>query len=268
MRRITTGIVGGPILGQLSAFDSAVSGVVPNANISLAPNGTGEVFIESHVQIRANETIKLMDSDNSNFVGLKSPSTVASDITYTFPGTITDGYVLKTNATGELSWTEPSITITNQGADTATYYPAITTATSGTVTGVSTASSKLSFQPSSGNLTITGRLGGASASFTGNMSAATITETSSVMLKENISPIENALESIVQLAGKIYDRKDGSSKNEAGLIAEEVNEIIPNVVKKDESGNPESIHYSRLSAYLIEAVKSIKTEIDLLKKVK
>lgn len=39
MRRITTGIVGGPILGQLSAFDSAVSGVVPNANISLAPNG-------------------------------------------------------------------------------------------------------------------------------------------------------------------------------------------------------------------------------------
>ena len=91
MRRITTGIVGGPILGQLSAFDSAVSGVVPNANISLAPNGTGEVFIESHIQVRANETIKLMDSDNSNFVGLKSPSTVASDITYTFPGTITFG---------------------------------------------------------------------------------------------------------------------------------------------------------------------------------
>lgn len=268
MRRITTGIVGGPILGQLSASDSAVSGVVPNANISLSPNGTGEVFIESHIQIRGNETLKLMDSDNSNFVGLKSPGTVASDITYVFPGTITADYVLKTDASGNLSWIQPNITITNQAADSSTYYPTITTASSGTITGVSVATTKLSFQPSSGNLTITGQLSGASASFTGNMSAATITETSSITLKENISPIENALESILKLAGKIYDRKDGSSSNEPGLIAEDVNKIIPNVVKKDKDGNPESIYYSRLTAYLIEAVKTMKTEIDLLKKGK
>ena len=141
----------------------------------------------------------------------------------------------------------------------------MTNATSGETTQLFTSSTKLTFQPSTGNFSAGGVVSGASASFTGNMSAGSITETSSITLKENITPIDNALEAIVQLAGKIYDRKDGSAINEAGLIAEEVNEIIPNVVKRDKDGNPEAIYYSRLSAYLIEAVKTIKTEIDILK---
>lgn len=93
----------------------------------------------------------------------------------------------------------------------------------------------------------------------------TITETSSVALKENITPIDNALDSVMQLLGVTYDRKDGSTTNEVGLIAEDVNKVIPNVVAKDASGNPTGINYSRLSAYLIEAVKTLKTEIDTLK---
>jgi hypothetical protein len=93
----------------------------------------------------------------------------------------------------------------------------------------------------------------------------TLTETSSIALKENINPIENALDSITQLLGVTYDRKDGSVKNEAGLIAEDVNRIIPNLVTKDKDGNVVGINYSRVTAYLIEAVKSLKTEIDQLK---
>lgn len=96
----------------------------------------------------------------------------------------------------------------------------------------------------------------------------TITETSSIALKENVMPIENALEGILQLAGVIYDRKDGTAKNEPGLIAEDVNKIIPNLVAKDANGNPSGIHYSRLSAYLLEAIKTLKTEIDSLKGTK
>jgi hypothetical protein len=93
-----------------------------------------------------------------------------------------------------------------------------------------------------------------------------ILETSSIALKENINPIENALDSIMQLIGVTYDRKDGSTKNEVGLIAEDVNQVIPSIVAKDKDGNPVGINYSRLSAYLIEAVKSLKAEIDSLKK--
>lgn len=92
-----------------------------------------------------------------------------------------------------------------------------------------------------------------------------ITETSSIALKENVMPIENALDSILQLVGVTYDRKDGSTKSEAGLIAEDVNRVLPNLVTKDSKGKPQGINYSKLSAYLIEAVKSLKSEIDSLK---
>jgi hypothetical protein len=266
MRKITTGVVGGPILGQLSAFQNTVTGVVANQNITLTPSGTGQVLINSHLQVRSNDSLKFMDADNSNFVAFKGEASISGDVTYTFPSTgQVSGYVLQTNGSGVLSWTTPALDINDQVADTGTYYPVILNSNSGETTSLSVSSSKMSFQPSTGNFTVSGQVTGGSASFTNNMSAGSITETSSITLKENISPIEDALDSIVKLAGKIYDRKDGSSKNEAGLIAEEVNEIIPNVVKKDEQGNPEAIYYSRLSAYLIEAVKTIKTEIDMLK---
>jgi hypothetical protein len=98
-----------------------------------------------------------------------------------------------------------------------------------------------------------------------SLTAANIVETSSVTLKENINFIDNGLNSILSLNGVTYDRKDGSSKNEAGLIAEDVYKILPNLVSLDKQGNPNGINYSKLSAYLIEAVKELKKEIETLK---
>lgn len=40
----------------------------------------------------------------SDFITLAAPASVGAAITYTFPGTITDGYFLKTNSSGVLSW--------------------------------------------------------------------------------------------------------------------------------------------------------------------
>jgi len=118
-----------------------------------------------------------------------------------------------------------------------------------------------------GALRVSGGVGIAGNTYIGgSLSAQAITETSSITLKENINPIENALQSLTQLVGVVYDRKDGSSKNEAGLIAEEVNKVLPNLVHKDEQGNPQSIQYTKLSAYIIEALKTLKDEIDNLKK--
>jgi len=101
----------------------------------------------------------------------------------------------------------------------------------------------------SGNLTVNG----------------TITETSSIALKQNVSPITNALDAIMSLVGVTYDRKDGSRNNEAGLIAEAVDAVLPNLVTHDKDGNAEGVQYTKLTAYLIEAVKALKAEIDELK---
>jgi len=98
----------------------------------------------------------------------------------------------------------------------------------------------------------------------GQMTAASIVETSSITLKENVTPIENALESVMKLSGVTYDRRD-TQVHEAGLIAEWVDEVLPDLVTKDADGNAVGIKYSKLSAYLIECVKSLKQEIDALK---
>jgi hypothetical protein len=63
-----------------------------------------------------------------------------------------------------------------------------------------------------------------------------------------------------------YDRKDKSSKNEAGLIAEDVDKVLPNLVTKDANGNPNGIYYTKLVAYLVEAIKDQQEQIEELKK--
>jgi hypothetical protein len=45
-------------------------------------------------------------SNGSEFITLKAPDSLAGITTYTFPATATDGYYLKTNASGNLSWAE------------------------------------------------------------------------------------------------------------------------------------------------------------------
>jgi len=125
------------------------------------------------------------------------------------------------------------------------------------------------FQVIGGTLDVTGT--GGSSSFaanvnvTGTLSCTTLTETSSITFKENVNPISNALDNITKLVGVTYDRKDGSAKQKAGLIAEEVEQVLPNVVQKDNDGNPSSIAYTNLIAYLIESIKELKQEIDILK---
>jgi hypothetical protein len=89
--------------------------------------------------------------------------------------------------------------------------------------------------------------------------SGTLTESSSIELKENIDPITNALDSITKLVGVTYDRRDGSAQNRAGLIAESVAKVLPNVV------NGDGIQYTNLIAYLVESIKELKAEIDVLK---
>ena len=95
--------------------------------------------------------------------------------------------------------------------------------------------------------------------------AGVLTESSSINIKENVYPITDALAAILKLVGVTYDRKDGSAKRRAGLIAEEVEQVLPNVVQKDENGNPLGIHYTNLIAYLVESIKELKQEINMLK---
>lgn len=312
-RKITTGKVGRAVLGSLTTVSNSLQSVVANTNLLLEPNGTGIVQSVKDLQVNAQNSLRLADSDSSNYVALRAPATVASNVTYVLPGSgVTNDTVLRTDSSGNLSWVSPFVAVGNQTTDTATYYPTLTTATSGTVTTVNTSNTKLTYQPSSGTLfatvgqfaTINGSTSAsgtltlvsttnatkstagirmteniASSSTTtgtltvaggvgvaGTLTAATVVETSSIVFKENIEPIENALDKIMQLSGVIYDRKDKSQLNEPGLIAEEVNKILPNVVTKNDIGEVYGIKYTKIIAYLIESIKELNNEISSLRK--
>jgi hypothetical protein len=112
-----------------------------------------------------------------------------------------------------------------------------------------------------GTLVVTGGVG-----ISGRLTVNNLVETSSITFKENVQPLSGALDSIRQLIGVVYDRKDKSSIKEAGLIAEDVDRILPNVVVKDKNGNPYGIQYTKIIAYLVEAIKEQQQQIDDLKK--
>lgn len=282
-RKITTGRVGRAVLGNLTTVNNSLQSVVANANVLLEPNGTGIVQSTGALQINAQNTLRLADADSSNFVALRAPATVSTNVTYTFPAAAVLNTVLRTDASGVLSWVAPFVAIANQAADTAIYYPAITTATSGTASTVSVSSTKLTYQPSTGRLSSTEmRVTANTASTTvttgalvvtggvgigGQMTATSIVETSSIALKENILPINNALDSVLKLTGVTYDRID-TNEHEAGLIAEWTATVLPDLVTTDINGNAVGIKYSKLTAYLIEAVKSLKFELDEIKGLK
>lgn len=81
---------------------------------------------------------------------------------------------------------------------------------------------------------------------------------SDLRLKENITPLENAIEKVSALRG-IYFNLKGKSKREVGVIAQEVEAVLPEVVSTDTQGY-KSVDYSKLTPLLIEAVKEMKAE--------
>jgi hypothetical protein len=86
---------------------------------------------------------------------------------------------------------------------------------------------------------------------------------SDVRLKINIKPIENALDTIVKLQGVKYNRKSDNTE-QIGLIAQEVQKILPEVILEDQDGML-GVAYGNIVALLIESVKDLKKEVDFLK---
>ena len=89
----------------------------------------------------------------------------------------------------------------------------------------------------------------------------TVTANSDEKLKENVITIENALEKVLSLRGVEYDRID-SRDHQIGVIAQEVEKVVPAVVYGDKI---KSVAYGNLVGLLIEAIKEQQKEIDELK---
>lgn len=84
---------------------------------------------------------------------------------------------------------------------------------------------------------------------------------SDARVKEDIVPLSGALEAVLGMNGVTY-RKKATQKQEIGLIAQEVEAILPTLVSTN--GNLSGINYQGIIAVLIEAIKTLSKRIDEL----
>ena len=94
------------------------------------------------------------------------------------------------------------------------------------------------------------------------ITAQDFNSTSDNRVKENIKTVENSLNTLTQLRGVSFDWKE-TGKGSYGVIAQELEEILPDLVK---TGEVKSVNYNGLIGVLIEAVKELSNEVEHLKK--
>jgi hypothetical protein len=86
-------------------------------------------------------------------------------------------------------------------------------------------------------------------------------DTSSARYKDNIRDSVYGLSDIMKLRSAMFEYKN-DKRTDIGLIAEEVNEIIPILAIKDEQGRPDAVSYDRFVSILIKAIQELKAEFD------
>jgi len=82
--------------------------------------------------------------------------------------------------------------------------------------------------------------------------------------KQNVTPIEGALDKVGRLQGVYYDWKgEQGGKRDIGFIAEDVGKVLPELVSWDADGeNASGMDYARVNALLVEAIKEERADKD------
>ena len=99
-------------------------------------------------------------------------------------------------------------------------------------------------------------------SISGIVTATDFNTSSDLNLKENIHVIENPLSKVLSISGVTFNWKDSGSES-AGVIAQEIEEVLPQLVKNSDDGK--TVNYNGLIGLLVEAVKDLTREVEELR---
>jgi len=176
-------------------------------------------------------------ASNAAFIDLKTPSSDDFDLRLSSAGGGSGG-----------SLTVPGGTFSILGTD---LHQMATFADDGAVTLFHNNASKLA--TASGGVNVTGTL----------TATTEVTVSSDVRFKSNIETIDSALDKVKAMRGVYFDKKD---KRSVGVIAQEMQEVMPEVVVTDDTEDKHlSVAYGNLVGVLIEAVKELSEEVEKLK---
>jgi hypothetical protein len=253
------------------------SGLFVNANNGLTVNSSG-LFVRANTGVVANagglyvntNFIATLTSNNAIFLnGQPSANVVNTSGTFTITGPRThtanliisstatiiangasgsNGQVLTSNGTS-LYWANgggSGATLTANNTDTQSFFFPMANTTSGTWSNGVVSNTKLFFIPS-----------------TGTLNATIFNSLSDRSSKVEIQILDNALDLVKLIDGVEFKWKDNHHKS-AGVIAQEVEKVIPYLVETSESGI-KSVNYNGLIGFLVESIKTLSNEIEELK---
>jgi hypothetical protein len=236
--------------GDLQAVSLTVgnltsTGTLSLASLSMSGNLTVTGTITTNAALSASS---ISTSGNASITGTVSTGGISISGNASISGTLSTTSI---SATGNISTTgtlSASSNISTSGGSVSTSLIFASTSTSSMDLHVNGA--KRASLDSSGNFVATG-----------NVSA-----TSDARVKDNVTSITGALEKIGKLNGVYYTRNDRGNTKELGLIAQEVKEVLPELVLYNQSEDLHSLDYSKITAVLINAVKEQQAQIAALNK--
>ena len=231
-----------PTFNQNTTGSAATLTTSRNIN-GVAFNGSADITVTAAAGTLSGATL-------ASGVTASSLTSFGNSPTLVTPNLGTPSAVVLTNASGTASALTANIAnfinVTDDTTTNASRYIIFANGTSGAITE-QVSSTKLFFNPSTGLLTSTD-----------------YNSSSDKRLKKNIKTIENALDKVIALRGVSFDWKEGSAKA-IGLIAQETEKVLPEIVSQDENGFL-GIKYNNLIGVLVEAIKDQQEQINILKK--
>ena len=94
-----------------------------------------------------------------------------------------------------------------------------------------------------------------------------VSTTSSIRFKENVEPLESTLDKVIEMKPVRFKYKEQFSTDTSdnlGFIAEEMNNLFPEVVVKNQNGQIQSIQYPKLTSVLTKALQEAVEKINIL----
>lgn len=244
---ITTAVTA-VLVSNNAAVPSFTSGTT--ANRVLRTDGTTVSFAQVALGSDVTGTLPIANGGtNATATPTAGGAAYGTGTAYAFTSAGTAGQVLTSNGTSAPTWQAASggLTIVDDTTTNATRYIPFVSSTSGSVGIASVSSTKLQFNPS-----------------TGNFSATQFTSLSDASQKTNIKTIENPTEITKQLHGVRFDWID-NGKSSLGLIAQEVEKVLPELIETGGDGL-KRVNYSNMIGLLIEAIKEQQVRIEELER--
>jgi hypothetical protein len=230
--------------GSINVGTSASAKTIAIGNATVA----SVINLNNNVGVAAGKTVA-MTGATSGTVTI-APAATITNYTLTLPPNAgTSNQVLVTDGSGGTSWTSFSggATVSDDTTTNAsTYYLTMSNnQTSGTLSSAVVSSTKLYYNPSTGTLNATG-----------------FNSLSDAIKKTGISTISYSVDTVNKLRGvEFYWIESG--KKSAGVIAQELENILPHLVDTNDDG-VKSVNYLGIIGYLIESVKELDARVKAL----